>query len=181
MRDNIKELARQLRLAREPIRHTAADALEALAGEVERWKKNHEALQDKIGCMKSCGCAYDAAGDICGHHSPKLIAAEAERDRLAGEVERVTKELDVSWEKRKIWINGFNEQSALAASAEAERDRLKAALDIAKDHAKQNQRARDLVSPYPNDHAKRIVWEKALYHEGKGLWAKLRKALGDAS
>ena len=131
--------------------------------------------------MKSCGCAYDAAGDICGHHSPKLIAAEAERDRLAGEVERVTKELDVSWEKRKIWINGFNEQSALAASAEAERDRLKAALDIAKDHAKQNQRARDLVSPYPNDHAKRIVWEKALYHEGKGLWAKLRKALGDAS
>ena len=60
----------------------ARHALEALAGEVERWEKNHEALQDKIDCMKSCGCAYDAAGDICGHHSPKLIAAEAERDRL---------------------------------------------------------------------------------------------------
>ena len=59
-----------------------SDALEARAGEVERWEKNHEALQDKIDCMKSCGCAYDAAGDICGHHSPKLLAAEAERDRL---------------------------------------------------------------------------------------------------
>lgn len=62
--------------------------------------------------------------------------------------------------------------------ATAERDRLKAALDIAKAHAKQNQRARDLVSPYPNDHAKRIVWERALYHDGKDLWDKLRKALG---
>ena len=68
------------------------------------------------------------------------------------------------------------------SAAEAERDRMKAALDVAKDHAKQNQRVRDSVSPYPNDHAKRIVWEKTLYHEGKDLWDKLHKALGgDAS
>mgnify|MGYP003531851001 CR=1 FL=1 len=66
-----------------------SDALEARAGEVERWEKNHEALQDKIDCMKSCGCAYDAAGDICGHHSPKLLAAEAERDRLKAALEDI--------------------------------------------------------------------------------------------
>ena len=62
---------------------------EALAGEVERWEKNHEALQDKIDCMKSCGCAYDAAGDICGHHSPKLLAAEAERDRMKAALQQI--------------------------------------------------------------------------------------------
>ncbi len=88
MTTDIKELVKRLRawnrdvLGADGTFGVAADAIEALAGEVERWKKNHEALQDKIGCMKSCGCAYDAAGDICGHHSPKLIAAEAERDRL---------------------------------------------------------------------------------------------------
>ena len=97
-----------------------------------------------------------------------LMDARHALEALAGEVERLTSDVDAL---------GDNLEKVVA-----ERDRLKAALDIAKAHAKQNQRARDLVSPYPNDHAKRIVWEKALYHEGKDLWDKLRKALGgDAS
>jgi hypothetical protein len=60
----------------------AADALEALAGEVERWEKNHEALQDKIDSMRTCACQFDSSDAVCMAHSPALKAAEAERDRL---------------------------------------------------------------------------------------------------
>jgi hypothetical protein len=60
----------------------AADTIEALEGEVVKWEKNHEALQEKVDCMKSCGCAYDAAGDVCGCHSPALKKAEARAERL---------------------------------------------------------------------------------------------------
>lgn len=106
-------------------------------------------------------------------------AAEAEAARLKGALEALAGERD-AWEKAAREHLDWRERNRERANAaEAERDRLKAALDIAKAHAKQNQRARDLVSPYPNDHAKRIVWEKALYHEGKDLWDKLRKALED--
>ena len=97
-----------------------------------------------------------------------LMDARHALEAMAGEVENLKHDIA--------------RHMTIANEAAAERDRLKAALDIAKAHAKQNQRARDLVSPYPNDHAKRIVWEKALYHEGKDLLHKLRKALGgDAS
>lgn len=48
MTTDIKELARQLRLAREPIRHTAALALEVLAGEVERLTSDVDALGDNL-------------------------------------------------------------------------------------------------------------------------------------
>ena len=158
--DSIQDLVKRLRaidhtsvedcFLQSPYFHKAADALEAMAGEVQRLKEERDAARDDEELMSK-------AKQLC----------EAERDRTRADYEALkahNKEL-------------FGKLSA----AELERDRLKAALDIAKDHAKQNQRARDLVSPYPNDHAKRIVWEKALYHEGKGLWAKLRKALGDAS
>ena len=124
-----------------------------------------------------------------------VLAAIAALEALAGEVERLTSDVDalgdnlekVVAERDRFLAGGLEADNRTfratrrAEAAEAERDRLKAVLDIAKDHAKQNQRARDLVSPYPSDHAKRIVWEKALYHEGKDLWNKLRKALGDAS
>lgn len=63
--DSIKELARQLRLAREPIRHTAAAALEAMAGEVERLKRELSQVPAwRSGMTK------------------RAEAAEAERDRL---------------------------------------------------------------------------------------------------
>ncbi len=63
----------------------ARHAIEALAGEVERLKKNHEALQDKFDSMRTCACQYDSSDAVCMSHSPALKAAEAERDRLKAE------------------------------------------------------------------------------------------------
>lgn len=54
----------------------AADALEAMAGEVERLKTDYEELCKAVGCPKTGAIA-------------RLEAAEAERDRLAGEVTRL--------------------------------------------------------------------------------------------
>jgi hypothetical protein len=33
----------------------------------------------------TCGCSYDRTADICSHHSPKLVAAEAARDAATAE------------------------------------------------------------------------------------------------
>ena len=62
MTKDIKELVRQLRLAREPIRHTAADALEALAGEVERLTKTHE--HAAANAARYLGLLNDAEAEV---------------------------------------------------------------------------------------------------------------------
>lgn len=61
--------------------------IDALKVDRDRWERNHEALQDKFDCDKTCGCAYDSADDLCGYHSPRVIAAEARA--LAAETEVV--------------------------------------------------------------------------------------------
>ncbi len=72
----------------------ARHAIEALAGEVERLKKNHEALQDKFDSMRTCACQYDSSDAVCMSHSPALKAAEAERDRLKAALEEVEDRLN---------------------------------------------------------------------------------------
>ena len=92
MTPDIKELARQLRLAREPIRHTAAAALETLAGEVdtlqmklaacgvgalsntERTIKDNRIGPDSPYWSASLGDVYQIVD--------KEMEARAERDRL---------------------------------------------------------------------------------------------------
>ena len=112
MSENIKELADRLRLATVvetfigpdgQSDHTtelgmdAADALEAMAGEVEGLKRELSQVPAwRSGMTK------------------RAEAAESERDRLAGEVERETKAAGY-WMER-------------SCAAENERDRLKAAL-----------------------------------------------------
>lgn len=67
--------------------HSLLDRLarenERLRAERDQWERNHEALQEKFDCNKSCGCAYDHADALCGYHSPQVIAAEARAERLA--------------------------------------------------------------------------------------------------
>jgi hypothetical protein len=64
----------------------------------------------------------------------------------------------------------------------AENERLRAALDEVWKQATTMRNASRLVSPYPTDHAKRRIWVRSLYHEGKRLLELLkpaRAALGD--
>lgn len=58
----------------------------------------------------------------------------------------------------------------------AEVERLREALDAAWRHATTMRNASKLVSPYPNDHAKRSIWVRSLYHEGKQLHETLKPA-----
>ena len=55
--------------------------LEAVA-EVERQARHIEELQEKIDAEKSCACSFDAPGDVCAAHSPALMQARAEVERL---------------------------------------------------------------------------------------------------
>lgn len=50
--------------------------------EVERQERHIKELQGKIDAEKSCCCSYDAPGDVCGVHSPALMDARAEVERL---------------------------------------------------------------------------------------------------
>ena len=64
----------------------------------------------------------------------------------------------------------------------AENERLREALEAAWKQATTMRNASKLVSPYPDDHAKRSIWVRSLYHEGKRLHELLkptRAALGD--
>ena len=44
-------------------------------------------LQEKIDAEKSCACSYDNPDDVCMKHSPQLVAARAEVERLHKEHE----------------------------------------------------------------------------------------------
>ena len=55
------------------------------AHEIERQAKHVAELQQKIDAEMSCGCSYDAPGDVCSWHSPALAAAQAEVKRLREE------------------------------------------------------------------------------------------------
>lgn len=57
-------------------------AVEKLVSEVERQARHIDELQEKIDAEKSCACSYDAPGDVCSTHSPALVAARAEIERL---------------------------------------------------------------------------------------------------
>lgn len=96
MSENIKELARQLRLAREPIRHTAADALEAAAREVASlqntfdlmWKADMRAIKLWQAATGRDHVWPDRAKTTLWLLE-RLDAAEAERDRLKEALEDI--------------------------------------------------------------------------------------------
>ena len=55
---------------------------------------SNEALNVKLDALAphgSCACDYDRPGDVCGHHSPKLMVSEARCRRLTQALERIAK------------------------------------------------------------------------------------------
>ena len=50
--------------------------------EVERQAQHIEALQSKIDAAKSCACSFEEYGDVCSVHSPAVVQARAEVERL---------------------------------------------------------------------------------------------------
>ena len=53
--------------------------------EIERQARHIEELREKIDAEGSCACSLDAPGDICAAHSPALMRARAEVERLRDE------------------------------------------------------------------------------------------------
>lgn len=79
----------------------AADEIEQLTrerdearAEVERQARHIEELREKIDAEGSCACSLDAPGDICAAHSPALMRARAEVERLRKEMLEVAEELE---------------------------------------------------------------------------------------
>jgi hypothetical protein len=58
----------------------AAMIIKALVCERDEALRHVEQLQDKLDPEHSCACCYDRPDITCGHHSPMLAKAEAERD-----------------------------------------------------------------------------------------------------
>lgn len=121
MTTDIKELVKRLRIFKHRDANAAADALEAMAGEVERLKASLKDAQGRAHARALLeGAGIDADGclaEVARDFARRAIAAEAERDRTRADYEAMkahNKEL-------------FGKLSA----AELERDRLKAALDEA--------------------------------------------------
>lgn len=128
MTTDIRNLALQLRAWSEPIAsgyevpaaartlHAAADALEAMAGEVERLTRRlDDALKgDVLQMMRA--------------QTNRAEAAEAERDRLAGEVERLKSQQKADDEHAQKVTEVLSAFITRTEEAESERDRLKAAL-----------------------------------------------------
>ena len=142
----------------------AADALEALAGEVERLSKAHdERLQQNT---------LERAATHKQFH--RAESAEAERNRLAGEVGRykaMLKDFSATFTARGTDLidtsSAMNQMTKRAEAAESERDRLKAALVDAK----------EMVISW-GSYAPTYFAEK---HDLLGDVERLNKALGDAS
>lgn len=62
-------------------------------------EEGEDTLQVKVDSMAdamnelglTCGCSVDKPGDLCMHHSPRLLAVTKERDALAAENAQLTK------------------------------------------------------------------------------------------
>lgn len=66
------------------------DALETAWKDAAACEASNDALCEKIKTLSAhhtCGCSYDTPEDVCMHHSPALVKAEARAEALAKENE----------------------------------------------------------------------------------------------
>lgn len=63
----------------------SVEEIKWLRAEVERQARHIEELREKIDAERSCACSFDAPGDVCAAHSPALMRARAEVERLRAE------------------------------------------------------------------------------------------------
>jgi hypothetical protein len=63
-------------------REKAANEIKRLRASLHEEETATEALQAKLKSESSCACSYDNPDDICMCHSPKLVAAVNEIERL---------------------------------------------------------------------------------------------------
>jgi len=73
----------------DPCVNQAHDDRGYLLAEVERQARHIEGLREKIDAERSCACSFDAPGDVCAAHSPALMRARAEVERLRAENARL--------------------------------------------------------------------------------------------
>ncbi len=116
MDEAIKELVTVLRRAGYD---KSADALEAMAGEVARHQRSYEIIKEE----------RDQYLEFWKCNSEACAAAEAERDRLAGDLkDRTVQLVDAIFNAKEAHAKAQTRGDEVA-SLTAERDRLKAALE----------------------------------------------------
>lgn len=89
--------------------------------EIERQARHIEELREKIDAEGSCACSLDAPGDICAAHSPALMRARAEVERLTGKLKLVADALNET-------ISKYDEVGDQNDRLDAENERLREAL-----------------------------------------------------
>ena len=69
-----------------------------------------EALEAKLKSEGNCACSYDGVDDICMCHSPKLVAAMAENEKLKGAIAAAIKEArQAHYGDKFIQIDNFDD------------------------------------------------------------------------
>jgi uncharacterized coiled-coil protein SlyX len=71
--------------------------IEALERELAEAEQQCDALSAKVQALaphNTCACSYDKPGDVCMHHSPALVAAEAQVTRLTEALSSLVAKLD---------------------------------------------------------------------------------------
>jgi hypothetical protein len=85
----------------------------ALAEELDSARQSEEAIHAKLTALlaginsETCGCSYDGAGDICLHHSPKMLALTQQMQALAAENARLRALVSVAVERDPSWAGGW--------------------------------------------------------------------------
>lgn len=76
-----------------------------LLAEVERLSRHVDALQEKV-VAESCACGYDSPDAVCLAHSPQLMAAGVE-------IEKLTRERDEARYFLKIFVHAHARNNAV--------------------------------------------------------------------
>lgn len=138
------------------------DAVATMRRDLAEAETHIKALQIKLDALAphgSCGCGYDAPGQVCQHHSPQLVAALARAEKAEAElsdfhfamrqqVTGITKteayllqlahsgEIDPETENAVPWSEVARRHEARATAAEAEVARLTTKIDRMNEHGR---------------------------------------------
>jgi hypothetical protein len=97
------------------------DAVAAMRRDLATAETHIKALQAKLDALAphgSCGCNYDAPGQVCQHHSPQLVEALARAVKAEADLKTLN----------ETWVAALSGLVERAATAEAERDALRLAI-----------------------------------------------------
>lgn len=168
------------------------DAVAAMRRDLATAETHIKALQAKLDALAphgSCGCSYDAPGQVCQHHSPQLVAALARAEKAEAERDAAVANAVQAEGSAARWHEKYR-------GAEAEVACLTAKIDRMNDHGRcrdkriRAQRATNRVTWQIVDQRRKwlgskearanLIWHHHRTRELEAEVARLAGLLGEA-